>query len=77
MPWPVAANITCPTLFAVAEGDPVGVGAPKPLEAITSKRRALLEFTEAEGTGGHCEATGRRLFHQRCYDWLDETLAMR
>jgi hypothetical protein len=35
---------------------------------------SLLKFTAAEWSGGHCEATARRLFHQRLYDWLDETL---
>jgi hypothetical protein len=38
------------------------------------KRETLIEFTTAEGAGQHCEANGRRLFHQRVYDWLDKTL---
>jgi hypothetical protein len=34
----------------------------------------LLHFTSAEGSGGHCEALVRGLYHQRVFDWLDETL---
>lgn len=34
----------------------------------------MFEFTAAEGAGQPCEANGRRLFHQRVYGWLDETL---
>jgi hypothetical protein len=39
-----------------------------------------LEYATGKGerqihAGDHCEASGRRLFHQRAYDWLDETLA--
>jgi hypothetical protein len=71
----VAAEISCPTLITAAEGDPVGAGAPRLYDAITADRKVLLEFTAAEGAGGHCEAEGRRRFHQCCYDWLDETLA--
>lgn len=71
----VARNITCPTLLTMAEGDPIAAGAPKLFEAVGAQRKALIRFTEAEGAGGHCEGSARRLFHQRCYDWLDETLA--
>lgn len=71
----VAHAITCPTLLTQAENDPIGAGAPKLLDAIASERKTLVRFTAAEGAGGHCEGTARRLFHQRAYDWLDETLA--
>ncbi|HUZ27626.1 MAG TPA: alpha/beta fold hydrolase [Solirubrobacteraceae bacterium] len=70
----VAGNIKCPTLLTAAEGDPASAGAAKLFEAVAADRKALIRFTEAEGSGGHCEGTARRLFHQRCYDWLDETL---
>ena len=69
-----AANITCPALLTAAEGDPVAAGAPKLLDAISSDRKVLLNFTLAEGAAGHCEGGARRLFHQRCYDWLDKAL---
>jgi pimeloyl-ACP methyl ester carboxylesterase len=71
---PVAANISCPTLVTLAEGDPVAGGAQKLFDAVGAEHKVLIRFTESEGAGGHCEATARHLFHQRCYDWLDEAL---
>jgi pimeloyl-ACP methyl ester carboxylesterase len=71
----VAGQISCPTLLTASEGDPLAAGAQKLYDALTVERKALVRFTAAEGAGGHCEATARRLFHQRVYDWLDETLA--
>jgi hypothetical protein len=44
--------------------------------AIGPGRATLLRFTAAEGAGGHCEAFARSLYHQRVYDWLDETLSI-
>lgn len=62
------------TLLTQSEGDPIGAGAENLLDALTVERKTLLRFTPAEGAGGHCEATARRPFHQRVYDWLDDTL---
>jgi dienelactone hydrolase len=72
----VAGGIRCPSLVTMAEGDPVGAGAKQLHDAIGADRKVLMEFTLASGAGGHCEGLGRRRFHQRCYDWLDETLAV-
>jgi pimeloyl-ACP methyl ester carboxylesterase len=72
---PVAQDIRCPALITQAESDPLGAPAGALHEAISSERKLLIRFTDAEGAGDHCEMTARRLFHQRCYDWLDETLA--
>jgi predicted alpha/beta-fold hydrolase len=71
----VAQDIRCPALITEAESDPLGAAATTLYDAISSRRKVLVRFTDAEGAGGHCEMTARRLFHQRCYDWLDETLA--
>jgi pimeloyl-ACP methyl ester carboxylesterase len=71
----VADRIACPTLLTAAEADPVARSAKTLLDALTVERKTLIEFTSAEGAGLHCEANGRRLYHQRVYDWLDETLA--
>jgi len=53
--------------------------APARNERLTAnsaaEHEALVPFTVAEGAGGHCEGAGRRLYHQRVYDWLDATLA--
>jgi pimeloyl-ACP methyl ester carboxylesterase len=70
----VAGNIRCPTVVTAAEGDPIAAGAQKLFDAVGTERKALIRFTTAEGAGGHCEGMARHLFHQRCYDWLDETL---
>jgi pimeloyl-ACP methyl ester carboxylesterase len=71
----VAGGIRCPTLLTTADDDPISAGASMLLDAIGSERKTLIRFTAAEGAGGHCEGTARRLYHQRVYDWLDETLA--
>jgi len=71
----VADRIGCPTLLTQAENDPISAAALKLHDALTVERKTLIKFTAAEGAGDHCEASGRRLFHQRAYDWLDETLA--
>jgi pimeloyl-ACP methyl ester carboxylesterase len=71
---PVAGQIPCPTLLTAAEGDPTSAGARRLLEAIPVERKMLVRFTAAEGAGGHCEAMARTLYHQRVFDWLDETL---
>jgi pimeloyl-ACP methyl ester carboxylesterase len=70
----VAAEIACPALVTLAEDDPIAIGAPKLHAGIGAQRKTLISFSAAEGTGGHCEFEGRRRFHQRCFDWLDETL---
>jgi pimeloyl-ACP methyl ester carboxylesterase len=69
----VAQNISCPTLLTAAEGDPAGKGTRLLFNALKCPR-TLIEFTLAEASGGHCEALSRALYHQRVFDWLDETL---
>jgi pimeloyl-ACP methyl ester carboxylesterase len=71
----VAGNITCPTLLTAAEGDPVSKGAQTLYDALVCPK-TLVKFSLAEGSGGHCEALSRGLYHQRVFDWLDETLGM-
>jgi pimeloyl-ACP methyl ester carboxylesterase len=66
-------GIQCPTLVTWAENDPVAGFAEKLYDALTSPK-TLLRFTAAEGAGDHCEMNARTLFHQRTFDWLDETL---
>jgi predicted alpha/beta-fold hydrolase len=69
----VARHIRCPTLLTKAEGDPIAAGSPTLYEALRCPK-TLVEFSLAEGCGGHCEALARALYHQRVFDWLDETL---
>jgi dienelactone hydrolase len=70
----VAPQIECPVCLTMPEGDPIADGAPRLLDAIGSEHKTLIRFKTREGAGGHCEGAARRLFHQRCYDWLDEIL---
>jgi dienelactone hydrolase len=70
---PVAKYISCPTLLTMSEGDPLAKGTRKLYDALNCAK-TLVEFTLAEGSGGHCEALSRALYHQRVFDWLDETL---
>lgn len=69
----VASRIACPTLLTAPEGDPIAVGATKLYEALTVGNKKLVRFNEV--AGGHCEGQARTLYHQRVFDWLDETLA--
>jgi pimeloyl-ACP methyl ester carboxylesterase len=69
----ISAGISCPTLLTAAEGDPIGKGARTLYNSLLCSK-SLIDFTLAEGSGGHCEALSRALYHQRIFDWLDETL---
>ena len=71
----VVDRIRCPTLVTQAENDPVSRFAGRLYDALTCPKE-LFEFTEAEGAGDHCEAMARSLFHQKSFDWLDETLGV-
>jgi dienelactone hydrolase len=71
----VANQISCPTLLTTAEGDPVSARAETLYAALRCPKR-LVSFTTAEGSGGHCEALARSLYHQRVFDWLDDTLGV-
>ncbi|NGM67417.1 alpha/beta fold hydrolase [Natronolimnobius sp. AArcel1] len=66
-------SITCPTLVTGNESDRLAVQSADFANALTAPSQ-YIEFTDAEGAGGHCEGMGQAVFHQRLFDWLDETL---
>jgi pimeloyl-ACP methyl ester carboxylesterase len=68
-----AAQIRCPTLLGWSESDPLSWNAERIYDSLTCPRK-LIRFMNAEGAGDHCEVRARRLFDQRAFDWLDETL---
>ena len=68
------AAISTPMLVTAAESDPVAMEAKSLFEALPGPK-ALLEFTDAEGAGMHCESTNRSMANRRILDWLDDTLA--
>ncbi len=70
----VVSQIHCPTLLTWAESDPLSWNAEQIYDRLTSQKK-LIRFYDAEGAGDHCEVKTRPLFHQRAFDWLDETLA--
>jgi hypothetical protein len=68
----VADRISCPMLLTLAEEDFIASFAPKLHEALEVPEKKLVRFTGAEGAGDHTEASGRALYHQRAFDWLDD-----
>jgi alpha-beta hydrolase superfamily lysophospholipase len=68
------AAIDTPMLVTAAESDPVAQEAKTLYEALPGPK-VLLEFTDAEGAGMHCESTNRSMANRRILDWLDDTLA--
>ena len=54
--------------------DDISADAPKLAEALTCPTE-YVEFGHDDDVTGHCEMTGRAVFHQRLYHWLDEILA--
>jgi pimeloyl-ACP methyl ester carboxylesterase len=70
----VVSQVRCPTLLTWAESDPLSWNAERIYDRLTSQKE-LVRFYDAEGAGDHCEVKTRPLFHQRAFDWLDETLA--
>src|ERR671921_880189 len=71
----MAAQIRCPTLLGWSESDPLSWNAERIYDSLTCPRK-LVRFMNAEGAGDHCEVRARRLFDQRAFDWLDETLGV-
>jgi pimeloyl-ACP methyl ester carboxylesterase len=71
----VTDKISCPTLIATSDGDPLSAEAETLYSALRCRKR-LIQFTTAEGAGGHCESLSRSLYHQRVFDWLGDTLGL-
>jgi hypothetical protein len=70
----VVDQITCPTLVCEAENDHFFSGQPRMLYEGLRCPKTLLTFTAAEGADEHCHVGALTLFHQRMFDWLDDTL---
>ncbi len=70
----VVQRITCPTLLTVAEDDPLSRQATTLYETLRCPKK-LVRFTAFGGAGGYCVPLGRTLYHQRVFDWLDETFS--
>ncbi|GAA4655416.1 alpha/beta hydrolase family protein [Arthrobacter cryoconiti] len=70
----VAAQIKCPTLVCEAEEDHFFTGQPVMLYDALTCPKTFMSFTASEGAGEHCHSGALTLFHQRMFDWLDDTL---
>ena len=70
----VTGHIRCPTLLTWAESDPLSWNAERIYGSLRCPKE-LIRFTNVEGAGDHCEVKARALFHQRAFDWLDDTLS--
>lgn len=70
----VAGRISCPALVCEAEDDQFFQGQPARLYDALTCPKTFLAFTSAEGAGEHCHEGALTLFHQRMFDWLDDTV---
>jgi pimeloyl-ACP methyl ester carboxylesterase len=68
-------QIACPTLVLAAENDQFFRGQPEVLYEQLSCPKTFMRFTVEEGAEEHCHVGALTLFHQRLFDWLDETWA--
>ncbi len=64
-------QIQCPTFLCATEGDQLSAQVEILADRLACPTEYVL-FTAAEGVTGHCEMSGRSVFHRRAYDWLDE-----
>jgi pimeloyl-ACP methyl ester carboxylesterase len=65
--------VRCPTFVCHTVGDDISAEAPKLAAALTCPTEHV-EFGHDDDVTGHCEMTGRAVFHQRLYRWLDGVL---
>jgi len=72
----VAEAISCPTLICDAEGDIFFKGQPEELFDHLNCPKTLMQFTQDEGAGAHCQVGAARLAFARIYDWLDTTFGL-
>jgi hypothetical protein len=68
-----AGEIRCPTLLTAAGDDSRSGSARMVMDGLRCPTR-LIEFTDSEGAGDHCEMMNRSLLNRRALDWLDATL---
>ncbi len=67
--------IRCPTFVCATEGDDLSVNARTLADQLVCPTEYVL-FGAADDVSGHCEMTGRSVFHRRVYDWLDGVLGL-
>lgn len=68
----LAKHITARTLVCYATNEDKATGQAQQLYKALSCPKSLLEFSDTEGAGDHCESAAQSLFAQRAGDWLDQ-----
>ena len=68
-------RIRCPTFVCRTVGDDLSAAAGTFSGRLTCPAE-YVEFGVGDDVSGHCEMTGRSTFHQRVFDWLDDTLGV-
>jgi alpha-beta hydrolase superfamily lysophospholipase len=66
-------QIRCPTLVTQAENDLRASQSQELYDALQGPK-LLIQFSDAEGAGEHCESGASSLYDQRILDWLDGVL---
>ncbi|ADG99446.1 dienelactone hydrolase [Segniliparus rotundus DSM 44985] len=69
----VVERISCPVLVCEAQNDHFFPGQPQELYDALRCEKTYARFTADEGAGEHCHTGALLLFHQRMFDWLDDT----
>jgi pimeloyl-ACP methyl ester carboxylesterase len=69
-----AQLIECPTFVCTTEGDDIGAAASTLAENLVCTKE-FVRFGADDDVTGHCEMSGRAVFHRRVFDWLDGVLA--
>jgi hypothetical protein len=70
----VADQITCPLLITEPANEAYWPGQSRQLYDLVKARKALVPFSESDGTDLHCEPKGTGLRDLRVFNWLDQTL---
>ena len=70
-----AGDIRCPTLLTAAGDDTRSESARMVMNGLRCPK-TLINFTNAEGAGDHCEMMNRSALNRRALDWLDATLGV-
>jgi hypothetical protein len=65
--------IECPTFVCTTEGDDISTAASTLAEKLVCPKE-FVRFGVDDDVSGHCEMSGRAVFHRRVFDWLDEVL---
>ena len=70
----VAERIACPTFVGRGQSDEFFPGQPEELMKHLKASATLVNFTDEEGAGSHCQGGAKRLLNQREFNWLDGVL---